>query len=221
MDVLSRGAEAVIFLENAGGFAIIKERQKKGYRHAQLDESLRKLRTKKEASLILRAAKFINVPKVEVLRDKFSLKLEHLKGRKIRDVLPSLKTEKELEKVCETIGKFVAKLHENDIVHGDLTTSNMILVEIDGKTVEIEELEKNIYFIDFGLGKVSYKPEDKAVDLNLLKKAFESKHFEISAKCIKKIFEAYKSHFSDPEKHAAIIERLESVEKRGRKKAKH
>ena len=37
--------------------------------------------------------------------------------------------------------------------------------------------DKKIYLIDFGLSLYSNKPEDKAVDLHLLKQALESKHY--------------------------------------------
>lgn len=54
------------------------------------------------------------------------------------------------------------------MIHGDLTTSNLIL------TAPHDEL--NVYFIDFGLGYVSHSAEDKSVDLYVLERAFLSTH---------------------------------------------
>ena len=81
------------------------------------------------------------------------------------------KTEASLQKLralVEVIGRNIARLHDNDMIHGDLTTSNLIL------TVPHDDL--NVYFIDFGLGYVSHSPEDKSVDLYVLERAFLSTH---------------------------------------------
>ncbi len=207
--ILSQGAEAIIRIQDDS--TLVKERISKSYRHPALDYSLRKARTKREANLILKAGKLVGVPKVELSKDKFLLKLEYLKGNKVRDFLLGNNLDMaKMSNVCEQIGASIAKLHENDIIHGDLTTSNMILVE-NGDNL-------GLFLIDFGLGKISYKLEDKAVDLQLLKKAFESKHFEIAEKCIEKILCAYEKSFQKKELHAQIMQRLKQVEKRGRKK---
>ena len=95
-------------------------------------------------------------------------------------------------------------MHNNNIIHGDLTTSNMIL-------------ENEIYFIDFGLSFFSDKTEDKAVDLHLLRHALESKHHKIFEKSFKAVLNGYKSKCR---KYNETIKRLEKVESRGRYKGK-
>ena len=90
--------------------------------------------------------------------------MSFIDGKKLSEHLDNFKLEEQKE-ICREIGESVAKLHKNDIIHGDLTTSNMILQK------------EKIYFIDFGLGYISRKTEDKAVDLYLLKQALEAKHF--------------------------------------------
>ena len=87
-----------------------------------------------------------------------------INGKKLSEHLDEFPLTKQ-KQICKQIGKSIAKLHKNNIIHGDLTTSNMILK--DNKT----------YFIDFGLGFISQRYEDKAVDLHLLKQALEAKHF--------------------------------------------
>ena len=64
------------------------------------------------------------------------------------------------------IGETIGILHKNDIMHGDLTTSNLLY---DDKT-------NQIYVIDFGLSQKDCKIEDKAVDLYVLERAFTSTH---------------------------------------------
>jgi len=95
-------------------------------------------------------------------------------------------------------------LHNHLIIHGDLTTSNMIL-------------NKEIYFIDFGLSFFSEKAEDKAVDLHLLKEGLESKHYRIWEECFRCALEAYRK---EANKSSETLKRLEIVEKRGRYRAK-
>ena len=104
------------------------------------------------------------------------------------------------------IGKNIAKLHDADIIHGDLTTSNMIL---SGKEV--------VYFIDFGLGFISKKIEDKAVDLHLLKQALEAKHFTHWETLFKEVINGY----SSSKDSKLVLKQLEKVEKRGRYKEQY
>ena len=105
--------------------------------------------------------------------------------------------------LAEMIGKNIGKLHKADIIHGDLTTSNMILKG------------KEVFFIDFGLGYISRKIEDKAVDLHLLKQALEAGH----NKTHKTLFEAVKKGYTKTNPEAKkIFERLTAVERRGRYK---
>ena len=72
-----------------------------------------------------------------------------------------------------------------------------------------------IWFIDFGLGFISKRDEDKAVDLYLLREALESTHFMIIEKAWKAVIDSYKSHYQGSNK---VIKALSDVEKRGRYK---
>ncbi|MCK4670100.1 MAG: Kae1-associated serine/threonine protein kinase [Nanoarchaeota archaeon] len=201
MKKIAQGAEAVIYIDRG---AVLKERVPKSYRLKHIDEALRKKRTKKEAKVIEDAGKLIPVPGlVNVNLTKRSIWMDLIKGEKIRDVLEK----GDYRKLCKQIGVQVAKLHDANIIHGDLTTSNFILSEEDNK----------IYFIDFGLSFTSTKVEDKAVDLHLLKEAFASKHYKIWEACLNSVLQGYKATSEDAE---AVINRYESVEKRGRNKAK-
>lgn len=197
MKEVNRGAEAIIYMDKD----IIKDRIRKNYRIKEIDEKLRKFRTKREAKILDKLA-VINFPAPRLIKtdEKQKIVMQNIKGSKLRDVLEK----KDYLKLSREIGKKIAILHNNDIIHGDLTTSNMIL-------------DKEIYFIDFGLSYFSHKEEDMAVDLHLLKQALESKHYKIFEKCFKAALDSYKKHAKNSK---IILNRLEKVEARGRYKGK-
>ena len=123
--------------------------------------------------------------------------MEYLPGKLLKDIFDNLKTNERLA-LCKTLGEEISKLHSQDIIHGDLTTSNLILKD------------NKIYFIDFGLGFFSRKVEDKAVDLHLLKQALESKHYKTFKSSYNQILKSYNNK--------EVIKRLDKVESRGRYK---
>jgi len=103
------------------------------------------------------------------------------------------------------IGENLAKLHDNNIIHSDLTTSNMILKS------------DKVYFIDFGLGFESNRLEDKATDLRLIKQAFEAKHSKKSKLYFSSLLKGYYKS-----KNAKIVlNQLKKVESRGRYKTQY
>ena len=198
-EVIKRGAEAVIYRD---GGALVKERVKKSYRLPELDEEIRRLRTKGEARLLERAGRSgVLTPKAEV-SGKYMIRMEEVRGERLKDSLNSMESRKQAA-VARKIGEAVAALHSADIIHGDLTTSNMILKD------------NGLYLIDFGLGKVSEKVEDKATDLYLLWEAIISTHYEISGPLWKNIINTYMQKYSTaPE----VMARLEKIGQRRRYK---
>lgn len=202
MEKIAQGAEASIYTDK---HTVLKHRLEKKYRHPEIDSSLRKFRTRREAKVIetLQKMKF-PAPKLEKMDDKeMKIHMEHIPGPKIRDVF-----DKDWKIYSKEIGRLVAIMHNHGIIHQDLTTSNMIL----------HDKEDRIYFIDFGLSFFSDKIEDKAVDLHLLRQALESKHYKVWEAAYKEVLHAYKGNARDGEQ---VIKRLETVEKRGRYKGKH
>lgn len=199
MKLISEGAEARIY---ADGNKVIKERARKSYRIPEIDESLRKFRTRREAKVFERLEKIgFPIPRIISFSDRtMKIEMELIDGEKLRDIL----NEKNCIRLCNEVGEKVGTLHKNSIIHGDLTTSNMILKE-------------KIYFIDFGLSFFSEKTEDKAVDLHLLRQALESKHHEIWKRCFNSAIKGYKK--AEPNS-TEILKRLEKVEERGRNKGK-
>jgi len=199
--LLAQGAEAKIFLNNN---LIIKDRISKSYRIPELDKSIRKRRTKSETKLLQKSSEIINSPNPEKYSEKEfdKIKMPFIQGKKLSQNLDKFSL-KEQKKIMKIIGESIAKLHRNEIIHGDLTTSNMIL------------RDNKIFFIDFGLGYISRKIEDKAVDLHLLKQALEAKHFKHWKELFQEVSKSYEKTLGK-EESKKIFERIKAVEKRGR-----
>lgn len=186
--MIAEGAEARIYEEEG---MIIKDRVIKNYRLKEIDDKLRKSRTNRESKILEKLSK-INFPSPKLIKkEDFKIIMEKIEGHKLRDVL-------KIEH-CSEIGKLIKKIHNLGIIHGDLTTSNMIL-------------GNKIYLIDFGLSFYSDKIEDKAVDLHLLEEALISKHHLICKECINLILKNYNDE--------KVKKRLEIVKKRGKNKTK-
>ncbi len=196
MKLLYQGAESKIILKQG---VVEKVRIRKNYRIKQLDEKLRKLRTRREARIMREARKLgILIPKIiEVDEKNYTIKMEYVKGITVKQKLEQGYS----KKICEKIGEYIAKLHANGIVHGDLTTSNMILAK------------QGLYLIDFGLADFSNRIEDYAQDLLVLKECLISTHPVIANKCWKTIINSYANNFDKAEQ---VIAKIEEIESRGR-----
>ena len=191
---LKLGAEARIILKDK---VVIKERIKKSYRLPQIDSVLRRERTSAEAGLLQKAARAqASVPRVlKVDKENNTIEMEFIEGTLIDKVID--------EKLAKELGKEIAVLHDNSIIHGDLTTSNIIV------------RDSKIYFIDFGLGEFSDSAESKAMDLHLLKEAIEANHPEKANNLNKAIIDSYRQN---SKRANEVLERLAGIEKRGRYK---
>jgi TP53 regulating kinase-like protein len=204
MQKIYQGAEAII---SRDGDVVVKERIRKGYRIAEIDERLRSRRTRLESRLISEARR-AGVPTPRVLEEsKFAIMMEFIDGDKVKDALD----EKNFGEIAMLIGKTVAILHNYNIIHGDLTTSNMIVKAREKPDAAVQY--QDIYFVDFGLGFTSTRMEDKAIDLHVLQEALESAHFQIYERMWKLVLAAYGKHY---EKAGEVIKTLSKIEKRGR-----
>lgn len=205
MEMIARGAEAILYMDSwEGQKVLVKERVKKGYRIKQIDEKIRRERTKKEVKLLTGARKIgVSTPQIlHIDKKECKIIMQFIDGIRIKEFLNTASDEK-IEKICEDVGRLVGKLHAANIVHGDLTTSNMILCKTDNK----------IYFIDFGLGDFSRRIEDRGVDMLLLRNAVKATHYKILDKCWKNILKGYKQEYKDDEQ---VIKKVSEIEGRAR-----
>lgn len=198
MKQISSGAEATIFQDKD---KIIKHRISKSYRHPELDKKIIKRRTKAETKIMIKASELIPVPKPEEQKDLDKIIMPFIDGDKLSLTLDSYSAKKQ-EEVMFQLGQTIAKLHKENLIHGDLTTSNILLKE------------NQIYIIDFGLGFQNGKYEDKGVDIHLLKQALEAKHFKAWKTLFKQFEIGYRS--IQPEEAEKVLDRLKAIEKRGR-----
>ena len=203
MKLIKQGAEAKLFLSKKDDQKIlIKDRIKKNYRITQIDEKIRKNRTSQEFRLLSEARRNgVLTPKIlELDKKNHKIIMEFIDGERIKEFL-SKSDKRSTEKICSEIGKLIGRLHMGGIIHGDLTTSNMILKNND------------IYFIDFGLGFFSKKIEDQGTDLRLLHEAFKSTHYQILNICWRSVIKGYKKEYSKSEQ---VLNRILQIEKRAR-----
>ncbi|HDN96294.1 MAG: Kae1-associated kinase Bud32 [Thermoplasmata archaeon] len=201
MEMIKRGAEAEIYLSSwRGRKVVIKRRIRKKYRIEKIDSQIREQRTKREALLIISARKAgVSVPIIyDVRLQRKEIVMQYIEGERLKDVI-DMKSKEWQKKICYMIGKSIANLHKNSIIHGDLTTSNMIYK--NGK----------LYFIDFGLGSKSKEIEDMGVDLHLLMEAFKSAHRNEAL--FEWVTEAYMKNFENGKK---VLKKVEEIAKRGR-----
>lgn len=212
MELLKQGAEAKLFLtEYMGRKAVVKVREPKTYRAQELDNKILKERLHTECSLLSRAKKAgVRTPliwKIEPAR--FSITTEFIQGRTIKQEL--LREPKNANALCELAGENIARLHSADLIHGDLTTGNIIVKS--GKTnASGGGPETKLVFLDFGLGQVSGRPEDKAVDLLAFKKTFLATHFNLAEKW-KTVEESYVHNYA---KGNEVLRQMQKVEARAR-----
>ncbi|EDV25931.1 TP53-regulating kinase [Trichoplax sp. H2] len=211
--LIKQGAEARIYAADfLGRPTIVKERFKKKFRHNVLDDKLRHKRTMQEVRSMHRCRKAgIATPTVFFIdSNDYKIYMEEVQNSiTVRDYINSLKEDKEsnLRKLAKIIGTILASMHNIQVIHGDLTTSNMLLK----KTNDIEIAD--LVLIDFGLSSISSLAEDKGVDLYVLERAFLSTHPN-TEDAFKVILDTYKTFKGSSE----ALKKLDEVRLRGRKR---
>ncbi|CAL9198262.1 unnamed protein product [Musa hybrid cultivar] len=219
--LVKQGAEARVFESNfVGRRSIIKERFSKKYRHPLLDSKLTLKRLNAanflhlcsylEARCMTKARR-LGVPTpalygVDPLLH--TLTFEYVDGLSVKEILLDFGSngvnEERLDDIATQIGNAVGKLHDGGLIHGDLTTSNMIIKRDNNRLV----------LIDFGLSFTSTLPEDKAVDLYVLERALVSMHSSCG-NVMDKILSAYRK---SSKQWSSTMNKLAQVRQRGRKR---
>jgi TP53 regulating kinase-like protein len=191
MAVERRGAEAVVLIEED---KVVKTRIKKDYRVRELDERLRTERTRAEAK-IMSEARRLGIP-TPIIYDvgRFDLVMEVIEGEPLKDVIDDEK--------ARQAGVLVGRLHGGGIIHGDLTTSNML---VKGE---------RIYLIDFGLSFWDEMLESRGVDVHVFYQTLISSHRE-HERLMAAFAEGYRSSFKGADE---VLERVREIEYRGRYK---
>lgn len=135
------------------------------------------------------------------------------------------------EVLAHDIGKAIGQMHSLRVVHGDLTTSNLMVRSCLNPHVHTSFEETvsalltwneqwstepsaacplvEVVLLDFGLGMMQAKEEDMAVDLYVLERAFISTHPGHEA-VVDRILHHYKHYCTHG---AGVLDRLEQVRK--------
>jgi len=204
--LIKKGAEASLYLTDwYGRKVIMKNRLPKKYRPSKLDEHIRTYRTIHEPQL-MHEAKKAGVPTPTIFLvdlKKATIIMEFIEGKQVKQLLSEV-TKGERQSLCLKIGELIGRLHEYGIIHGDLTTSNMIL-----------DFEGKIFFVDFGLGEKSKELEARGVDLHLMKRALQSTHFRFTEECFDAVIRGY-SKVLGAEIVKNILDKIKEIERRGR-----
>jgi TP53 regulating kinase and related kinases len=204
--LLKKGAEASLYLQQwHGRQVVVKMRLPKTYRPLQLDQTIRRYRTIHEPQL-MHDAKRAGIPTPTIYLvdvENATIIMEYIEGTQVKQLIDS-STKAERGNICIQIGQLIGKLHKNGLVHGDLTTSNMIVAKT-GK----------IFFIDFGLGDRSEELEAQGVDLHLLKRALQSTHFQNAEGCFNDTLLGYQNIVGS-EATTTVLDKIKEIEKRGR-----
>jgi len=204
--LIKKGAEANLYLEEWHNRKVImKRRLPKKYRLPELDERIRSQRTMYEPQVIHKA-KEAGVPTPTIFMvdaAEANIIMEFVDGKQVKQVLNDLPPEERL-RLSRHIGGLIGRLHKNGIIHGDLTTSNMILTPY-GKVV----------FVDFGLSERSTELETRGVDLHLMKRAFQSTHYRHAKECFEAVVEGYAKVVGE-EEAKNVLEKIREIERRGR-----
>lgn len=202
--LIARGAEAELWLRDWNMVkVVIKIRNPKKYRHPELDGMLRRSRTSREADIMHRA-KMAGVPTPLVYLvdlENALIVMEYVNGVKVRDLVDAL-DDSERYALFKRIGEHSGALHREGVIHGDLTTSNIIRQGC------------RVVFIDFGLGEVNFEVEKRGVDLNLMNRMLTSTHYRYQDVLLEAFKEGYRLTMGLDADEA--LDRMEEVAVRGR-----
>ncbi len=202
-EIIAVGAEAVLArYEFLGRPAIYKVRVRKSYRDPRLDERLRRERTFTESRIMNKLrSEGLPVPALYLVDPKGEyLVMEFVEGELLKDMIGK---GMDFHRVVRELGRVTARMHRLGIVHGDLTTSNVIVR--GGRP----------YLIDFGLARFSDDLEDIGVDVHLFQRAVESTHYEVKDEVMSEFLTGYGEVVGE-ERVREVIEKVREIRLRGR-----
>jgi TP53 regulating kinase-like protein len=202
--LIYRGAEAEIYrIKWCEIDAVMKVRNMLPYRNKLLDRQIRAQRTIREAGAMAKVKEAgVRSPFIFYLDPRnASIVMEFIKGERLKDVLKQ--RDKNVFKLCRELGKILGRMHNINLIHGDMTTSNVIVNK------------EKLAVLDFGLSYFSTRVEDKATDLRLIKEVMSSAHSEIYPKCFDSFIDGYEFVVGSKNGRDVRLQLL-SIERRGR-----
>ena len=213
------GAEAEVWRGTwMGQPAVRKQRRLRSWRHPDLDDRLGRRRMLAEARLMGRLYKSgLNIP---VLYDcdikEQQLVMSNVPGRPLIELLNDDSIDDvTMMKHLQSAGYSIRMLHRQAIVHGDLSTNN-IMITPSGEAV----------LIDFGLAKIEFETELYGIDLHVLFEILGASHphrenameavLQGYKQCEQDLGTAEKTPGGDPVCMEDVIERFDLIRTRVR-----
>ena len=205
MQLLAKGAESLIYkIEQWGSSYVLKWRQSKPYLLKDIDSLLRKSRTSRECKM-LTVSRSLGVPTPAVYSvnlDKHMILMDYISGNQFKQLAEHI-SQSELISLSRRFGRLIALLHQGNIVHGDPTTSNVIIDE-----------KSRMWIVDFGLSEMNATIEMKGVDLHLIHRALETTHWEFQETMLDATLEGYVEVLENTAE--PILARMKAIRERGR-----
>lgn len=227
-ELIAQGAEARLYKGlYLGKTCLMKERFLKNYRHPELDARLTKDRIRAEARAIIRAKSAgIATPALYLVDlERRSIYMEYVENATVlkdfidRNISGKTDVDHLLDFIGCGLGTLIARLHSRHIIHGDLTTSNILLKNDSSESPynDLSKVEAQFVMIDFGLARVDSTLEDKAVDLYVLERSLLSAHSEVPT-LFSRIFHHYQQHYQNKNQYKQVLAKYKQVQARGRKR---
>jgi TP53 regulating kinase-like protein len=203
--ILALGAESVILkTQRWNQFFALKWRKAKPYLLEEIDSLLRKTRTSKECRTLTIARELgVRTPAVySVDLNNYSILMDFIEGTQFK-LLVEKTPQKQLKDLCQRFGQSIAQLHQGGVVHGDPTTSNVIV-----------DQHLRLWLIDFGLSEMNATIEMKGVDLHLIRRALETTHWDKQEVMLNATIEGYIETIGKEAED--ILSRMDEIRERGR-----
>jgi TP53 regulating kinase-like protein len=204
-ELIARGAESVIMkVERWNQPFVLKWRQSKPYLLPDIDTHLKKTRTTRECKMLSVARSLgVRTPAVYAMNmSEFTILMDYINGSQLKQLVNEIHEDK-IEQLCNEFGHSIAMLHKGGVVHGDPTTSNVII-----------DSESRLWLIDFGLAEMNATVEMKGVDLHLIHRALETTHWDIQELMLDATIAGYSKTMGNASKD--ILSRMEEIRDRGR-----
>jgi len=204
-NVIAQGAESIILkTERWNHLFVLKWRQSKPYLFKDIDSHLRKTRTSRECKMLSVARSLgVSTPAVYAVNlDDYTILMDYIEGMQFKQLASSL-SEQQLKQFCFEFGRSIGLLHMGDVVHGDPTTSNVI---IDSKS--------KLWLVDFGLSEMNATVEMKGVDLHLIHRALETTHWDLQECMLEATIKGYSDTVGKEANES--LSRMEEIRERGR-----
>ncbi len=204
-EVWSLGAESTILrVTRWHDSFILKWRHPKPYLLKAIDDSLRLFRTSRECKM-LTYARGLGIPTPAVYSvdlASMTIMMDFIHGNQLKQIA-STASNNELASFCREFGRLIAILHQHNVVHGDPTTSNLIIDE-----------HSKAWLIDFGLAEWNATIEMKGVDLHLVRRALETTHWDRLDLMLDSTIDGYCEVLGDAANE--IIKKMDEIRSRGR-----